>query len=161
MPFDSVNSVGLVHPEVAQFDEPLQLACGRTLSSYELVYETYGTLNDDRSNAVLICHALSGHHHAAGYHSEDDRKPGWWEQCIGPGKPIDTNRFFVVSLNNLGGCNGSTGPATALLLGVLPAPAGQCTRTPPSGRNGEMAMGVPVDAKTQGLSVDQNLAPLP
>ncbi|NQY04383.1 MAG: homoserine O-acetyltransferase [Halieaceae bacterium] len=112
MPFDSVNTVGLVHPEVAQFDEPLPLACGRTLSSYELVYETYGTLNDDRSNAVLICHALSGHHHAAGYHSEDDRKPGWWEQCIGPGKPIDTNRFFVVSLNNLGGCNGSTGPTS-------------------------------------------------
>jgi homoserine O-acetyltransferase len=61
---------------------------------------------------VLICHALSGHHHAAGYHSADDRKPGWWDSCIGPGKPIDTNKFFVVSLNNLGGCNGSTGPSS-------------------------------------------------
>ena len=79
---------------------------------FELVYETYGELNADRSNAVLVCHALSGHHHAAGYHSEDERKPGWWEQCIGPGKPIDTNRFFVVSLNNIGGCHGSTGPAS-------------------------------------------------
>ncbi|HAU18054.1 MAG TPA: homoserine O-acetyltransferase, partial [Marinobacter adhaerens] len=76
----------------------------------DLVVETYGTLNADASNAVLICHALSGHHHAAGYHSAEDRKPGWWDSCIGPGKPIDTDRFFVVSLNNLGGCHGSTGP---------------------------------------------------
>lgn len=106
------DSVGLVQPELAHFKEPLLLACGRQLDQYELVYETYGRLNEQRSNAVLICHALSGHHHAAGYHSEDDRKPGWWEACIGPGKPIDTNRFFVVSLNNLGGCNGSTGPAS-------------------------------------------------
>lgn len=106
------DSVGLVQPELAHFKEPLALACGRQLDEYELVYETYGTLNDSRSNAILICHALSGHHHAAGYHSESDRKPGWWEACIGPGKPIDTNRFFVVSLNNLGGCNGSTGPAS-------------------------------------------------
>ncbi|MFB1011772.1 MAG: homoserine O-acetyltransferase [Thiopseudomonas sp.] len=106
------DSVGLVQPELAHFKEPLLLACGRQLDEYELVYETYGTLNEQRSNAVLICHALSGHHHAAGYHSESDRKPGWWEACIGPGKPIDTNRFFVVSLNNLGGCNGSTGPAS-------------------------------------------------
>ncbi|MGE7990399.1 homoserine O-succinyltransferase MetX [Pseudomonas sp. NPDC089554] len=106
------DSVGLVTPQVARFEEPLALACGRALASYELVYETYGTLNASASNAVLICHALSGHHHAAGYHSPDDRKPGWWDSCIGPGKPIDTNRFFVVSLNNLGGCNGSTGPSS-------------------------------------------------
>lgn len=106
------DSVGLVIPQLAQFDEPLALACGRSLASYELVFETYGTLNSTASNAVLICHALSGHHHAAGYHSPDDRKPGWWDSCIGPGKPIDTNRFFVVSLNNLGGCNGSTGPSS-------------------------------------------------
>jgi len=102
--------VGIVTPQVARFDEPLTLACGRTLSGYELVYETYGELNRDKSNAVLVCHALSGNHHAAGYHSEEDRKPGWWDECIGPGKPIDTNRFHVVSLNNLGGCHGSTGP---------------------------------------------------
>ncbi|KJK20000.1 homoserine O-acetyltransferase [Pseudomonas sp. NPDC087612] len=106
------DSVGLVTPQLAQFSEPLALACGRSLAAYELIYETYGTLNSSASNAVLICHALSGHHHAAGYHSPDDRKPGWWDSCIGPGKPIDTNRFFVVSLNNLGGCNGSTGPSS-------------------------------------------------
>jgi len=106
------DSVGLVTPQLARFDEPLLLACGRSLASYELMYETYGTLNATASNAVLICHALSGHHHAAGYHSAEDRKPGWWDSCIGPGKPIDTNRFFVVSLNNLGGCNGSTGPSS-------------------------------------------------
>ncbi|MBV4505156.1 homoserine O-acetyltransferase [Pseudomonas sp. BW13M1] len=106
------DSVGLVTPQIARFDEPLALACGRSLASYELIYETYGTLNGSASNAVLICHALSGHHHAAGYHAATDRKPGWWDSCIGPGKPIDTNRFFVVSLNNLGGCNGSTGPSS-------------------------------------------------
>ena len=106
------DSVGLVSPKVAHFAEPLALACGRTLADYQLIYETYGQLNAARSNAVLICHALSGHHHAAGYHSPDDRKPGWWDSCIGPGKAIDTERFFVVSLNNLGGCNGSTGPSS-------------------------------------------------
>lgn len=106
------QSVGLVSPQVAHFSEPLKLTCGRELSNYELVYETYGVLNAERSNAVLICHALSGNHHAAGYHSPDDRKPGWWDECIGPGKPVDTTRFFVVSLNNLGGCHGSTGPSS-------------------------------------------------
>lgn len=108
----SENSVGLVSPKVARFDQPLALACGRQLNEYEIIYETYGELNAQRSNAILICHALSGHHHAAGYHSVEDRKPGWWDTCIGPGKAIDTNKFFVVSLNNLGGCNGSTGPGS-------------------------------------------------
>lgn len=88
------GSVGLVTPHVARFDTPLALACGKVLPAYELIYETYGTLNADRTNAVLICHALSGHHHAAGYHSEEDRKPGWWDAHIGPGKAIDTNRFL-------------------------------------------------------------------
>jgi homoserine O-acetyltransferase len=106
------DSVGLVSPQIEQFVEPLALACGRSLANYQLVYETYGQLNAAGSNALLICHALSGHHHAAGYHSVDERKPGWWDSCIGPGKPIDTNKFFVVSLNNLGGCNGSTGPSS-------------------------------------------------
>lgn len=106
----SQNSVGLVESQTVSFSEPFALSCGRELAGFDLVYETYGTLNAEQSNAVLICHALSGHHHAAGYHSMEDRKPGWWEECIGPGKPIDTNRFFVVSLNNLGGCHGSTGP---------------------------------------------------
>ena len=104
------DSVGLVTPQMLRFDEPLPLDCGRTLPGFELIYETYGALNADRSNAVLICHALSGDHHAAGYHQADDSKPGWWDTSIGPGKPIDTRHFFVVCCNNLGGCKGSTGP---------------------------------------------------
>lgn len=104
------DSVGLVTPKTHHFSEPLLLACGKTLDEYDLVYETYGQLNAAHSNAILICHALSGHHHAAGYHSMDDKRPGWWDTYIGPGKPIDTNKFFVVALNNLGGCHGSTGP---------------------------------------------------
>lgn len=104
------DSVGLVAPQTLHFSQPLLLACGKTLDEYQLVYETYGQLNATKSNAVLICHALSGHHHAAGYHSMEDKRPGWWDAYIGPGKPIDTNKFFVVALNNLGGCHGSTGP---------------------------------------------------
>ncbi|WP_027706685.1 homoserine O-succinyltransferase MetX [Zooshikella ganghwensis] len=106
------DSVGLVTPETITFDKPLTLVCGRVLNGYQLKVETYGTLNTKKTNAVLICHALSGHHHAAGYHSMSDRKPGWWDNYIGPGKPIDTNELFVVSLNNIGGCHGSTGPTT-------------------------------------------------
>ena len=109
---DSAGSVGLVEPRLARFEEPFELQCRESLPGFELVYETYGELDANRGNAVLICHALSGDHHAAGYHSPDDAKPGWWDGCIGPGKPIDTRKFFVVSLNNLGGCNGSTGPRT-------------------------------------------------
>jgi len=91
----------------------LLLSCGETLNSYDLVYETYGELNPEKDNAVLICHALSGHHHAAGYHSNaEGEKPGWWESCIGPGKAIDTNKFFVVVPNNIGGCHGTSGPNT-------------------------------------------------
>lgn len=105
-------SVGVVAPQIAHFDEPIMLSCGRELRHYDLVYETYGKLNETKSNAVLICHALSGNHHAAGIHSEQDTKPGWWNECIGPGKPIDTDKFFVLSLNNLGGCHGSTGPTS-------------------------------------------------
>ena len=107
------DSVGLVSPKTQHFDAPLSLECGRTLAQYDLVYETYGELNEDRSNAILICHALSGDHHAAGYHSMEDRKPGWWDSCIGPGKPFDTDKYFIVSPNNLGGCKGSSGPNTA------------------------------------------------
>ncbi|RNL58653.1 homoserine O-succinyltransferase MetX [Zhongshania marina] len=106
------NSVGIVAPQKLHFDQPLQLACGRALPAHDIVYETYGELNADKSNGILICHALSGHHHAAGKHSEDDRKTGWWDSCIGPGKPIDTNVFFVLSINNIGGCHGSTGPTS-------------------------------------------------
>jgi len=106
------NSVGIVTPQRLHFDEPLMLRSGKSIASYDLMVETYGMLNAARSNAILICHALSGDHHAAGYHSETDAKPGWWDNCIGPGKPIDTNKFFVVCLNNLGGCAGSTGPTS-------------------------------------------------
>lgn len=104
------DSVGLVQPQTLQFDEPLELRSGKVLPSYQLVIETYGELNAERSNAVLICHALSGNHHVAGYHSMEDAKPGWWDSAVGPGKVIDTNKFFVIGLNNLGGCHGSTGP---------------------------------------------------
>ena len=106
------DSVGLVSPKCIHFDEALTLRSGKTLSGFDLMIETYGELNQDRSNAILICHALSGDHHAAGFHSESDAKPGWWDHCIGPGKAIDTNLFFVVALNNLGGCAGSSGPTS-------------------------------------------------
>ena len=79
---------------------------------YDLMYETYGTLNSDKSNAILICHALSGHHHVAGYYAGDEGNVGWWDNMVGPGKPIDTGKFFVIGLNNLGGCHGSTGPSS-------------------------------------------------
>lgn len=109
MPSYPENSVGLVEPQKAAFSEPFQLDSGDVLNGFELVYETYGELNADASNAVLVCHALTGDHHAAGYH-QGSEKPGWWNVAIGPGKPVDTNRFFVVSVNNIGGCKGSTGP---------------------------------------------------
>ena len=106
------DSVGLVAPQTLHCTRPLSLTSGAALPQYDLVYETYGTLNADASNAVLVCHALSGDHHVAGYHNIDDKKPGWWENLIGPGKTVDTNRFFVVGCNNLGSCFGSTGPAS-------------------------------------------------
>ena len=104
------SSVGIVAPQIAHFNEPLTLKSGQVLSQFNLIYETYGELNADKSNAVLVCHALSGHHHVAGKHSEEDKHPGWWDNLIGPGKPLDTNKFFVIALNNLGGCHGSSGP---------------------------------------------------
>ena len=109
---DTVGSVGIVTPQNFHFAEPLTLECNRTLPSFDLMVETYGTLNLDKSNAILICHALSGNHHAAGKHSADDKKAGWWDNMIGPNKAIDTNRFFVVCVNNIGSCFGSTGPTT-------------------------------------------------
>ena len=106
------SSVGIVTPQTAHFSEPLTLKSGAVLPAYDLVYETYGRLNADKSNAVLVCHALSGTHHVAGKYSEEDKHPGWWDNMIGPGKPLDTNRFFVIGVNNLGGCHGSTGPSS-------------------------------------------------
>jgi homoserine O-acetyltransferase len=104
------NSVGIVSAQRAQFDAPMLLKSGAELPGFELVYETYGTLNPARSNAVLVCHALSGGHHVAGVYADDPKNVGWWDNLVGPGKALDTNKFFVVGVNNLGGCFGSTGP---------------------------------------------------
>jgi homoserine O-acetyltransferase len=103
-------SLGHVTPQSLHFAEPLALESGAALSDYTLVYETYGTLNADRSNAVLVCHALNASHHVAGTHAGLERSEGWWDNMIGPGKPLDTNRFFVIGVNNPGSCFGSTGP---------------------------------------------------
>lgn len=105
------NSVGLVAAQSAHFDTPLTLKSGAVLPQFHLTYETYGELNADKSNAVLVCHALSGNHHVAGKYKETDKSPGWWDNLVGPGKPLDTNKFFVIGVNNLGGCHGSSGPS--------------------------------------------------
>jgi len=106
------RSIGHVTAQRARFSEPLALRCGRSLADYELAYETYGTLNADHSNAVLVCHALNASHHVAGTYADDPENLGWWDNMIGPGKPLDTERFFVIGVNNLGGCFGSTGPTS-------------------------------------------------
>ncbi|WP_096085754.1 homoserine O-succinyltransferase MetX [Agaribacterium haliotis] len=106
------DSVGIVSAQTMHFDEALELACGRALQSYDLVYESYGQLNESKSNAILVCHALSGNQHLAGYNSAEDKKPGWWDAYVGPGKALDTDKFFIICPNNLGGCNGSTGPSS-------------------------------------------------
>ena len=102
----------MVAPKLARFSEPLALKSGRSIANYELAYETYGELNAARSNAVLVCHALNASHHVAGTYADDPANVGWWDNMIGPGKPLDTRRFFVIGVNNLGGCHGSTGPHT-------------------------------------------------
>jgi homoserine O-acetyltransferase len=106
------NSVGTVTAQRATFDTPLTFRSGAVLPHYELAYETYGALNQDKSNAILVCHALSGPHHVAGHYAGDTKNVGWWDNMIGPGKPVDTDRFFVIGVNNLGGCHGSTGPSS-------------------------------------------------
>jgi len=105
------ESVEKITTNIAKIRTPLRLISGKTLPQYDLKYETYGELNENKDNAVLICHALSGNHHAAGKYQGDD-KAGWWDNMIGPDKPIDTNKQFVVCLNNLGGCHGTTGPTS-------------------------------------------------
>lgn len=107
-----MDSVGVVHTQFLHFDAPLPLVSGHTLSSYDLAIETYGTLNAEASNAVLICHALNASHHVAGISAENPEDIGWWDNMVGPGKPVDTNVFFVIGINNLGSCFGSTGPAS-------------------------------------------------
>ena len=104
-------------PQSMDFEQPIELACGRTLSRFSLAYETYGELNADRSNAVLICHALNASHHVAGVYLDEQgqvvpKSEGWWDSMIGPDKPVDTNRWFVIGVNNLGSCFGSSGPTT-------------------------------------------------
>jgi len=104
------DSVGVVTPRLLRFDSPLQLSSGASIGGYSLMFETYGQMNAGRSNAVLICHALNASHHVAGTYTDDQDSLGWWDNMVGPGKPVDTNRFFVVGVNNLGSCFGSTGP---------------------------------------------------
>lgn len=108
----SQGSVGVVKPEMMQFDEPIELKGGARIDSYQLAYETYGKLNPERNNAILVCHALNASHHVAGVYADHKDNIGWWENLIGPGKPVDTDRFFVLGVNNLGGCHGSTGPSS-------------------------------------------------
>ena len=107
------NSVGIVQTRTIRIvdeDQPMRLESGKTLGPIDVAYETYGTLSDNKDNVILICHALSGNAHVAGYNSPDDRKPGWWDIMVGPGKWIDTDRYFVLCSNVLGGCSGTTGP---------------------------------------------------
>ncbi|OZI77321.1 homoserine O-succinyltransferase MetX [Bordetella genomosp. 12] len=111
-PSETLHSVGVVSPVFLRFDEPLPLASGQSLHAYELAVETYGTLNAERSNAVLICHALNASHHVAGIAADNPKDVGWWDNMVGSGKPVDTNVFFVIGVNNLGSCFGSTGPAS-------------------------------------------------
>jgi homoserine O-acetyltransferase/O-succinyltransferase len=106
------DSVGVAVAQKAQFDDPLHLRSGAVIDHYELAYETYGRLNASRRNAVLVCHALNASHHVAGVYADDPQNVGWWDNLVGPGKPLDTGKFFVVGVNNLGGCHGSTGPAS-------------------------------------------------
>ena len=103
-------SVGIVSPQSMHFAEPLVLQSGASISDYTLVYETYGELNADKTNAVLVCHALNASHHVAGYYVDNPKDTGWWDNMVGPGKAVDTDRFFVIGVNNLGSCFGSTGP---------------------------------------------------
>ncbi|MFC0254611.1 homoserine O-succinyltransferase MetX [Massilia consociata] len=105
-----MGSIGTVTPQAMHFAEPLRLQSGASIGDYTLMYETYGTLNADKSNAVLICHALNASHHVAGTYADKPKSAGWWDNMVGPGKPVDTNRFFVIGVNNLGSCFGSTGP---------------------------------------------------
>ena len=106
------SGIGAVEAKRERFEEPLRLRSGAELPGFELAYETYGTLNAAGSNAILVCHALSGHHHVAGHYADNPKNVGWWDNIVGPGRPLDTDRFFIVGLNNLGGCHGSTGPAS-------------------------------------------------
>ncbi len=105
-----INSIGIVKSKIFKCADPIKLSCGKTLDNFELIYETYGKLNKNKDNAVLVCHALTGNQHVAGKYKKTDKYPGWWDSLVGPGKPLNTNKFFVIGINNLGGNEGSTGP---------------------------------------------------
>tara|TARA_B100001146_G_C16192145_1_gene439681 strand:- start:1190 stop:2317 length:1128 start_codon:yes stop_codon:yes gene_type:complete len=109
---NKISSVGRVKTQSVKFEEKLVLESGNHLENLEMIFETYGNLNSEKTNAILVCHALSGNHHAAGYYKDSDERKGWWDSLIGPGKAIDTDKYFVVSPNNLGGCHGTTGPTS-------------------------------------------------
>ncbi|HEU0258199.1 MAG TPA: homoserine O-acetyltransferase [Burkholderiales bacterium] len=111
-PHHDPSSVGTAQAQNARFSEPLRLRGGAELADFEIAYETYGRLNEARSNAVLVCHALNASHHVAGFYENDPQNVGWWDNLVGPGKPLDTSRFFVVGSNYIGSCFGSTGPAS-------------------------------------------------
>ena len=104
--------IGVVESQRIHFSDPLHLRSGGVLPSFDLAVETYGTLNAAKSNAILVCHALSGHHHIAGHYADQPNNIGWWDNIVGPGRPLDTDKFFIVGLNNPGGCHGSTGPSS-------------------------------------------------
>ena len=105
------ESVGIVETKYLDISDPIVLDSGKTLEEVTVAYETYGELNKEKSNAILICHALTGDAHAAGWHN-GDRKPGWWEMVIGPGKALDSEKYFIICSNVLGGCKGTTGPSS-------------------------------------------------
>ena len=105
------ESVGIVETKYLDISDPIVLDSGKTLEEVTVASETYGELNQEKSNAILICHALTGDAHAAGWHN-GDRKPGWWEMVIGPGKALDSEKYFIICSNVLGGCKGTTGPSS-------------------------------------------------
>ncbi len=109
---EQYKTIGIVTPQILHFDQELVLQSGKSISNYNILIETYGKLNTEHSNAILICHALNASHHVAGYYADDPDNIGWWDNMVGPDKPIDTNKFFVLCINNLGSCFGSTGPGS-------------------------------------------------
>ena len=117
-------------PQSMHFPEALTLQSGASIRDYHLAFETYGTLNADKSNAVLVCHALNASHHVAGVYEGQPKSEGWWDNMIGPGKPVDTNRFFVIGVNNLGSCFGSTGLPGPIMLSHQPSLLGWPSYTP-------------------------------
>ena len=141
------GSVGRVTPQLLRFDAPFVFKSGKSIPAFELMIETYGTLNADKSNAVLVCHALNAAHHVAGIDANGEE--GWWDNMVGPGKPLDTNRFFVIGVNNLGGCFGSTGPKH---INPATVPAGTADKS--AGQAASQAAGKPYGADFPVVTVE-------